>query len=74
MNDLAKLALRAEQYSSRTSLKRAGLSLSRWLIALASRVVASTPDVETSKDLEKIVVGFLFYMLFSFSFFLQSTT
>jgi len=53
MNALAKLALRAEQYSSSTSLKRAGRSLSKWLMALESIEVSSTPDVDTSKDLQK---------------------
>ena len=51
MKARAKLARREVQYSSRTSLKSAGLSFNRWLMALASRVAVSTPDEETSKDL-----------------------
>ena len=51
MKARAKLPRRDVQYSSRTSLKSAGRSLKRWLIALASRVAVSTPDDDTSKDL-----------------------
>jgi hypothetical protein len=57
MKDLARLALRAEQYSSRTSLNRAGRSVSRWHIALESMAVVSPPEVEMSKDLSCKVDG-----------------
>jgi hypothetical protein len=55
MKALAKLALLAEQYSSSTSLNRAGRSARRWPIDLASIDVSSTPEVETSKDLGPIL-------------------
>ena len=42
-----------------TSLKSAGLSVSRWFMALASIDVLSPPEVETSKDLEKNVTSLL---------------